>query len=914
MMLFTFALRHLQRHWRMNLVLFMALLITAVFLSALPIYANALASRSLAQTLADAPTASTNILVRGSGLTAGLYGEISDLLGPLLRERVEVREAPPVVGISAVYVAGEERPFDEILQLHPYAFSNLSQYVTVVAGRLPNHLAPRSNQMGETEAVIGIATAENLRLTVGVENTLTITHLQLGDQLRTADNSLAINIVGIVQPIDPQANIWWGDLLPVSFNRIDGGNFRPDTIVPSLLISSESVATYFPGYTTQWRLLTDMSQLNMDNLGQTQSNLRTLEKTLQTNLLVLDSSLIELIEKFTADLASARIFLFLLSIQSLLFVLYTVSLISSFLAHQTQSELATLAGRGFTSRQITQVFALQGVLLLLPAVVMAPFLARWVLNGWGQVTNTAVPQTIPPESWQLALLAAGFAWLTLVLSIFVVSHGNLLAWQQQAARPPQRARWQQLYLDFFLLALGGLLYWQLAETGTTLIGSDGTTADPFLLLGPSLLLIAVALLFLRLFPYLLRLANWWGQQNTGLVTPMGLARLSRDPVGPSQVILLISLAAGLTLFANTFEHSLTTRQTEMAHYLAGADLRLEIPRDTSEYAGLIDVAGVETGTAVYRNRSRWAAQLGREANLLAVDPAAFPQVARYAPFITNLTISDIMPALVVNNPELIPAVFSADAYPQDKQVGDRITYIIGQHKVDFEVRGIIFNFPAVESPFFITDLAALETAVDFSTLTAPWDGHKELWLAVDPAQHEAVVSHFTAQLANGNITGITADARRTERQLQNNLIALETLGAFNLNAVMLALLSITIFFLVQFFAARQRTYEFSVLRSIGLATEQLISLLSIEGALTLIMGLLAGGGLGYGLAYLMRSFLTQPLAPALGGDNIRQILLNWLQLGGLYGLLITFYVLALALLLFTLLRAGIHRVLRIGDE
>jgi hypothetical protein len=380
---------------------------------------------------------------------------------------------------------------------------------------------------------------------------------------------------------------------------------------------------------------------------------------------------------------------------------------------------------------------------------------------------------------------------------------------------------------------------------------------------------------------------------------------------------LISLAAGLILFASSLANSLTTRQQEIAHYLSGADLRVEIPNgaQAAEYQAVAGSPGVAAASPVYRNRSRWSPQLGREATLLAIDPATFPQVARFAPDITNLTLAGIMPALIVDDPneEAIPAVFSFDTYPQDKQVGDLVTYVVGQYKVTFEVRGLIRNFPAVSGPFFVTNLAAIEKAVDLDTLTAPWDGSKEIWLSVEPAQHEALVSNFLGRVP-GEIEAIVADAQRQERALQSNLIALETLAAFNLNAGTLAVLSIMIFLLVHYYAAHQRLYEFSLLRSMGLSTRQLLSLLSLEGAMMLALGLLAGSGLGYGLAQIMRPFLSRTLTVALGGDALHHILLDWFEVSGLYILLIGFYALALLLLLLLLLRGGIHRALRIGEE
>jgi ABC-type antimicrobial peptide transport system permease subunit len=159
-----------------------------------------------------------------------------------------------------------------------------------------------------------------------------------------------------------------------------------------------------------------------------------------------------------------------------------------------------------------------------------------------------------------------------------------------------------------------------------------------------------------------------------------------------------------------------------------------------------------------------------------------------------------------------------------------------------------------------------------------------------------------------------ANAASTEAALRSNLVAQETLGAFELNAITLATLSVAVFLLVHFFAARQRLYEFSLLRATGMATHQLLGLLTLEGVIMMVLGLLAGSGIGAGLAIIMRPFLSRVLATAVGGDAIRQIVVNWSDVFSLYGLLVGFYGLALLLLLFFLVRAGIHRALRIGEE
>jgi ABC-type antimicrobial peptide transport system permease subunit len=188
-----------------------------------------------------------------------------------------------------------------------------------------------------------------------------------------------------------------------------------------------------------------------------------------------------------------------------------------------------------------------------------------------------------------------------------------------------------------------------------------------------------------------------------------------------------------------------------------------------------------------------------------------------------------------------------------------------------------------------------------------------VWLAVDGAQHEAVVAALQAGVGPVG-TAVLDDAQARQAAMQADLIAAETIGAFQLNGWTLGLLSVIIFLLVNFFAMRKRMYEFGVLRASGLARRQLLGLLSLEGVLLLLLGLSAGTLTGWGLAVLMRPFLSRVLATAVGGDAIQQILVNWGELLRVYGVLIGAYVLALTLLLLALGGAGIYRAVRIGDE
>jgi hypothetical protein len=615
----------------------------------------------------------------------------------------------------------------------------------------------------------------------------------------------------------------------------------------------------------------------------------------------LTTSLVKILAEYRAQVSRTRMAVLLLTAQAFIFVLYTLAMLSSFALERSQAELATLSGRGATAWQITLLFAAQRLLLaVVAALLLGPLLAQGALELWSRLSGEAVLEQLPTEGRWLALAAAAFGWLSLVLPVYPAARRNILELQSARARPASQARWQELRLDLFLLVLGGLAYWQLDQAGTFL--RDTETADPLLLLGPSLLLLAVALVFLRLFPPLLRRVAGVFQFTRGLLFPLGLARLARDPVKPSRVVILVSLTAGLALFTSSFGDSLSHGQEQMAHYLAGADLRVI----REDWLDLGDLPGVWQVSPALRATAQ--SERGEVVQLLAVDPATFHRVARYPDGLTNLHMPQVMTVLGrPTDDETLAAIFSYSAMPARSALGDVLPFSLGGNKVNLKAIGNISNFPTLEGEFVVVSLPALDALVNLHTSSARAEGTQEAWLSVDPAQHAALVS--SPELGGR----VLDDAQAQLRSLQADALAQGTRGAFQLNTLTLALLSVMGFLLVHYFAAQQRTVEFSVLRSMGLSTRQLLTLLSTEGLLVIILGLLAGTAIGYGLAQTMISFLSRALSSSLGGVYISQVLVDWPAVGQLYLVLAAFYLLAIVLLLAALMRVGVHRVLRIGE-
>jgi len=890
------ALRHLHRHWRLNLAVLLCLTLASALLGSFSGYTEAIATRELNQNLDEARPAERNLLITGTrySFSEELYERLQEILGNALRDRLVIRHAASPADHQPLIEGTIRKRVVTLLDV--YSFNKLSENVRLVEGRLPAQVLLReahgSWRPPPIEAVIGVRAAEQSGYGVG-------------DRLTASKTYHRLDIVGIVEPLDPHDDVWGEDLSAFDVATVTG-DLNTDAIALPLIIAPASMQSSYPDrpiflHVVSWRITLNHQLISADRAEGLHSDLINFQTQSATKRAAISTGLVRILADYLARLSRVRMTLFLLNAQALIFVLYTLTMFSSFVVDRSRVELATLSGRGASAWQIARVFALENLILALPAaLLLGPALAQGVILLWSKSTGEVLRITMPREAWLLSGAAAGFGWLALVLPVFLSARRYVLGRQQLRARPARLSVAQRRYLDLYLLAFGGLLYWQLNQAGSFVMRRLGDTqlADPLLLLGPLILLIAIAMIFLRILPFLLRLVAWFVQHRRGLVLPLGLFRLARDPVQSGHMVLLVSLTAGLMLFTRTFGDSLAHSQEATAHYLAGADLRISLDQPTDlPIDQLTGQPGVQTVSPVFRGIIETGD--GRIIQLLAVDPDTLARVTRYPKGLTDLTISGIMSVFrpevraLETGDDVLLAVFSTSALPAGKNVGDRLFLNFGGRPLPLSVQVIIDDFPTLSDPFVVVSLPDLEVQVAPDTLGML--GSREAWLAVDPDHHKSLAA--LPALRERTLD----DAQTRLRALRSDALAQGTNGALHLNTLTLVLFGVIAFFLVHLIAAQGRVRDFGILRAMGLSARQLLTLLATEGMLVLILGLMAGTIVGFGLSYMMIPYLSQALAESLAGVTSERILIDWPAVIRSYLLLIVGYGSALVLLLLVLM-------------
>ncbi len=915
-----YTLRHMIRHWRLNLALLLGLSLASGLLAGLPSYAESIAAQTLAAELAAETPAGRIAEIRAPQemLNGALFAQIDQVLGDLLAMRIEKHAFQMEAGLDPVAsVDGGSR-----LRVHlirTLSFEHLRDLTRLVQGSYPTY-APPHTQEEILQAMFQIPVLEAAISTQVADQT----GMQIGDVVY-AGGDYRFRIVGLIDPIDPQSDVWWGDLNPFELGIFRGLN--EDTRTLPLIIDVQGMRELIPVHDSSWLLLLNTQNIQSQDVQTIEQSLINLKTRMSSAGAQVITNLPNLLLAYRENLATVQMVLLLLGVQAYLFVYYALFLLTGHGLQRLQGEMSVMAGRGASSGQILLPYVLEGLLLaLLAGGFLGPWGAQGFLQAWHMITAqgaAGIPVALSPAARSLAWAGAGCGWAAICAAALPATRRSVLQWQQQRARPLEKTAWQTSYIDLVLLVIGGLAYWQLSTSGSFVISRLSRTdlADPLLLLGPSLFLLALALAGMRFFPYALRALAWLARRNRGLVLSLGLARLARDPTRPAQVILLISLAAGLVFFTGSYQNSLGLAQAEVAHYRAGADLR--VAQGDEPLEAFTALPGVRVASPVFRTIAQ--TDDGQELTVLGVDPHTFGQVAYYPQGLTTITMDRVLrvvewsapavdtgPVLVnpyqdaVNQRDPILGVFSFDALGVNQGISSQVAMWLRPVHLLFTIQGTILDFPTLKSNYLVVDHTAIDTYLDLDL--SLYYHSQEIWLELDPAAYQSILQQPLLE------DTVLADAHQELQSIQNNAFTLGASRAFELNTFTLSVLSVGGLFLIHYFSARQRAYEFGVLRASGLSAGQLWFLLAGEALIVVLIGLVFGTGIGYGLAQAMRTYLNLPLSQVEPGLIVHQIQIDWPVLLKQYAWLVFFYLLAVAFSLLVLLRAGVHRALRLGDE
>ncbi|MBA3946344.1 MAG: ABC transporter permease [Herpetosiphonaceae bacterium] len=645
--LLLLGIRRSLRNAPLTLTVFAGLLVLVLVLAGAPLYLAALGDVGLRAAIADAPLnqRGVRVLLQSDHLQQAEQARLRQVVDQTAQQAAWLK--PTALGVAATaplvlpggYAQGQVALADA---------DNAVVNLRALVGRLP--VASAAGK--PLEVVLGAAAADALGL-------------HLGDQVALVENMgdaplLQIQVVGLVEPADTTADFWQSHLLDLE--PIISVSRRTATLVVAPGMLWTQVVPRLPangaGGEYHWLVVFDLGNVNSGNVLQTQASIRqVVQATMQTfNSANIDSDFDTVVADYRHRLTITRAPLLLLFIEIAGLALIYLGWAAAFQAEATASEQAVLYARGGSVRQIAGVSGGQAMLLAVGAAICGIPLALVVLRvttllgPLAAVTRVhEVRWVVTPDAPAYALAAATAGFLMLAAPAAPAARRSIIALRQAAARPPARALWQRLSLDVLVILVAGVALVQLERQGSLLQQvRQRFEIDPALVAAPFLILVAGALIFLRLYGWLFPPMARVATRLRGFPLVLALVQLTRNRTASTRLVLLLSLTAGLGLFAQTFGANVVLNQRQRAGYLVGADARATLRDSQALLPGALP-EGMH-GTGVLRDTIQTLDQPGVDVPLLAVDPAQFATVAFNPPARPILPLPAVMDALGTTPP------------------------------------------------------------------------------------------------------------------------------------------------------------------------------------------------------------------------------------------------------------------------
>lgn len=574
------------------------------------------------------------------------------------------------------------------------------------------------------------------------------------------------------------------------------------------------------------------------------------------------NNLFKKLDNAKKDILAAKMLFVFLALPGVLLAAYLSKYAVELSGEERRRELSLLRVRGAGTREVLLITAFTALLIavlgILSGLVFGALMLVLTL-GLGVLTVANLELIGPSIAW-----AALGGFVLTALAFFVPASMQLRSEISGARRTVTRVQsiplWRRMNLDFVMLIVAGIvLYVTDANGGFKPTGTEGTavTLSFYLFLAPFLFWIGATLLLIRLLDLLLTkgapvvaraLRTAFGE--LGAVAARGMTRRS-NAMGSAVTLTALSVSFGvaLSLFLGTYA---TQKHGDIA-YAVGSDVRVTPPASanlTPAFAEkLVGLPNVRAATSMARDP---VALIGSEKkSVYGIDVSSFEKTA-YLPdaMFENGSAHATLEALKATPNGVILARDQADKF--NINIGDPVLMRL------YNPRTAAYTQITTKAVGIYTYLSTSSQDADFALnrdfmTKATGTKGADLFLVKTPDP-----AGVTGRIRDGLGSSLTLKLENTLSATKvdsSSLTSLNLTGLGGLERIYTALIvaaSLGVF-LVSMLQARRK--EFGTMRALGTDEGQLRTLLAAEALSISGVSLVAGVGIGAGIAALFLMLL-----------------------------------------------------------
>ena len=456
------------------------------------------------------------------------------------------------------------------------ALSGLEDHITITRGRM------YSNQKTE-DGIIEVIVSQQAMIILDVLLDRVYTIL---DPMNDYAEVCKVKVVGIYEMKDP-GDVYWlhGFTTHNKEFMMDYGLFNNEFIQPRTGPLTEA----------EWYCAFDYHAITLQNLAHVTQTYEEQNQWYSKYKISIefDMPIHRTLERYNERAKQLQNMLWVLTVPVLIMLIFYIFMVSQLIIDHDENEIAVFKSRGAGKGQIFLSYLIESSIVAGLAFLAGPFLGLFICKFLGSsngflefVQRTALPVRLGPKVYMYCLFTVLFLIVTMLLPVISVSRKTIVSHKQEKARAKKAALWKKTGLDIVLLAVAGYGIYrfrqQMEVLDTTGISANELQIDPLLFLSSTAFVLGAGLLFIRLYPYLVRLIYWLGRKAWTPVTYISLIQVGRSRGQEQFLMIFIILAISIGLFNANTARTINRNMEDKIRYAVGADVRLQAVWKTNQ--------------------------------------------------------------------------------------------------------------------------------------------------------------------------------------------------------------------------------------------------------------------------------------------------------------------------------------------
>lgn len=771
-------------------------------------------------------------------------------------------------------VQREEKPIRRSMNLQ--TLHGLEEHAEIIKGRMYSS----EKKDGVYEVIVNEQTMKKMDLRLDEVYVLE-------DFINRINKPLKVKLVGIFTIKDGSDPYWFQGLSAYNSSfMMDESLFMEDFIYGELNMTTRA----------QWYYAFDYHKITLERASRILDAHKKQHRWFNERRVEFNMPAITVLEQYYEREKQLKTTLWVVQVPILIMLGFYLFMVSRLIIDQEQNEIAVMKSRGASSLQVFIGYLLESLVLGGIALLAGPPLGLFICtllgasNGFLEfVQRTALPLSLNSRAYLYSLAAVGLAIITMLIPAFTSSRTTIVEHKAKKVRPTKRPLWERFFLDILLLAISGygLYSYNLRQQTLEITGVSGTelVIDPVLFLISTLFIMGVGLVFLRIYPYLVRFIFFLGRKVWPPVLYASFIQVGRSGGQDRFLMLFLILTLSVGIFNANSARTINNNIEEKIKYATGADINIMalwesnqptyeisvgMPSGTGgsynvssaawsdgpvQYRGppftpFTQLDGIEMATKVFRRKDiivqmPTRERVGSKIELLGVIPDEFGKVAWFRNDLLKTHWYHYLNLLAMGDPRA--ALVSSNLREEhDIEKGDSLWISWGdQSYLEIVVYEFIDYWPTFnplpaegreDKPGLI--VAQLDY-IQANNALEPY----EVWLKKKPG---ATSQQIYEDIEEKNIAIETLiDTSQEIIKVKNDPMLQGTNGALTLGFIVTMSVSTIGFLIYWILSIRQRVLQFGIFRAMGMSIRKIMGLLAWEqlliSATAILIGIIVGG-------------------------------------------------------------------------